>query len=376
MELWAIKKQLFNPQLPNPRVSNPIYRPRTKAWNRSVSFSFDIKSGANFAASRGSRHDSIRNSLFGKPLRHEGLRISSSLLKENAVGSGGPTKLVRRKPKASRPVKAAEPVFRPHDERYVSELVRNRHPVEYLGYLITNEQQADGSWVASFVRMGEAADCAQCSAPHPASYMAFSDAKRQIDAALSGPASNRKYERVLVALEGAVFAAGTAQECQILDLSPGGARLRLSTPLPSQKELHLYIKGFGRFPAQIVRNSDTEIALQFVADNESVLGLLRGLSNYVKGLDAAQTKQRKEVRVPVSLAAVCRMADGAAIPCEIIDASMQSMSLRISERPRIGSIVTLGGAKVRVVRHHSQGIAVQCLPAPSAKFDRFNFKDD
>jgi hypothetical protein len=344
-----------------------------------VSFSFDISSSASFAPSRGSRYDSVRNMLFGKPLRYDGLRLGSSLLNDNttARADSRPAKLVRRKPKTSRPIKALAPALRPHDEHHVSELIRNRHPVEYLGYRITNEQQADGNWVASFVRMEETPACAQCSPRYPASYMAFSDAKRQIDAALSTPASNRKYERVLVALEGAIFATGIAQGCQILDLSPGGARLRLGTPLPPQEELlHLYIKGFGRFPTQVVRRSDPEIALRFVVDNESVLGLLRGLSNYMKGLDTAQTKQRKEVRVPMSIAAVCRMGDGGAIPCEIMDASMRSMSLRISERPRIGSLVTLGGSKVRVIRHHSQGIAVQCLPPSSGKFDRFNFKEE
>lgn len=338
-----------------------------------MDFSFDISSDANFAAGKGSRHDSIRDKLFGKPLRHKGLREASS--HAPVCGDVRPAKLVRRKPKTSRPIKAPAPALRPHDEHYVSELIRNRQPVEYLGHLITNEQQADGSWVASFVRMG-GADCAQRSARHPASYMAFSDAKRQIDAALSGPASNRKYERVPVALEGAIFAAGLAQECQILDLSPDGARLRLAKPVSPQKELHLYIKGFGRFRARLVRSTGAEIALRFVVNSESVLGLLGSLSNYVKGLDTAQTRQRKEVRVPMSIAAVCRMADGAAIPCEIMDASMQSMSLRISTRPRIGSLVTLGGSKVRVIRHHGQGIAVQCLPPQGGKFDRFNVKED
>lgn len=343
----------------------------------AVSFSFDVSSSASFAASKGSRYGSIRDKILGKPLRHNGLREESPLLKPNAAlwGEARPAKLPRRKPKTLRPAKAAGLVARPHDEAFVSELVRNRHPVEYLGYLITNEQQADGNWIASFVRRGDDAECAQFSARYPASYMASADAKRQIEAALSGSASNRKYERVLVALEGAIYAAGVAQECQILDLSPGGALLRLGTPLSSQEELYLYIKGFGRFRARVVRSSGNEVALQFTVDNESMLGLLRGLSNYVKGLDTAQTKQRKEVRVPVSIAAVCRMADGAAVPCEIIDASMQSMSLRISERPRIGSLVTLGGSKVRVTRHHSQGIAVQCQPAPNGKFDRFNFKE-
>jgi len=337
-----------------------------------MSFNFDISFGASFAPAKGSRYGSIRDKLFSKPLRHSGLAGGSSLLKDKAAPRANcrPEKAVR--PKSARPVKALTP--RPHDALYISELIRNRRPVEYLGYLITNEQQADGNWVASFVRMGEAAECAQRSARHAASYMAFSDAKRQIDAALSGSACNRKFERAPVALEGAIFAAGLAQECQIIDLSPGGAYLRLIA-LPPQGELYLYIKGFGRFRAQPVRSGDAGVALRFVVDNESVLGLLRGLSNYVKGLHTAETRQRKEVRVPVSIAAVCRMADGAAVPCEVIDASMRSMSLRISEHPRIGSLVTLGGAKVRVVRHHSQGFAVQCLPPPSGKFDRFNFKD-
>jgi hypothetical protein len=342
-----------------------------------VSFNFEVSSSAKFARSKGSRYDTIRDKLFGKPLHHGGIREESFLLKRDVAvwTDARPTKRVLRKSKNSRPVKPAAFSPRPHDEQFISELIRNRHPVEYLGYLITNEQEADGNWVASFVRMGDAADCAQRSAQCPASYMAFAHAKRQIDAALSGSASNRKYERVIVALEGAIFAAGIVQDCHILDLSPGGARLRLANAVPPQSGVLLYIKGFGRFRAKVVRSADTEIALSFVVDNDSVLGLLRSLSNYVKGLDTAQTKQRKEVRVPTSLAAVCRMANGASVPCEIIDASLQSMSLRISEHPRVGSLVTLGGSKVRVTRHHSQGIAVQCLPAPSGKFDRFNLKD-
>lgn len=337
-----------------------------------MSFSFQIKSGAAFFASQGTQYDTIRGTLFGKPLRRSGLRVKSPKLEETVWVDPPPGKLVRRKAKTSRPVKTPTPVHQ--GEHYASELVRHRHPVEYLGYLINNEQQADGNWVASFTRIGEGDDCAGRSAPCPASYMAFSDAKRQIDAALATPASNRKYERILVALEGAVLFGGVAEECQILDLSPGGARLRLAKPVVAE-ELHLYIHGFGRFPAKVVRNGGTEIAVTFIVDNEAAIGLIRGLSNYVKGLDTAQTKQRKEVRVPTSIAAVCRMADGTAVPCEIIDASLRSMSLRISERPRIGSMVTLGGSKVRVVRHHSQGIAVQCLPAPSPKSDRFHLKD-
>ena len=344
-----------------------------------MSFNFRNSSHAGFAASKSSRYDSIREKLFGKPLQHKGTSTNLPQFDDMPATEADyrPAKLLLRTPKTSRPSKSAASAPRPHQENYISELVRQRRPVEYLGHRITNEQQADGKWVASFVRMGDSADCAHCSAPYLASYMAFADAKRQIDAILQkSAADNRELLRVPVALEGMIFAGGNPQECQIMDLSAGGARLRRDSPIILAGELLLYIKGFGRFRAQVVRSSDTEVAVRFIVDNDAVQALLNGLANYVKGLTSAQTKLRKEVRIPTSIAAVCRMPDGAAIPCEIIDASMSGMSIRIGERPRIGSLVTLGRTKFRVVRHLSQGIAVQRLPPPSAKSGRYVFKED
>ena len=302
---------------------------------------FLINPDASFATNKGSSYDSIRTKLFGTPLQRRGLRVKSSLLNEKAAERPEPrlAKILRADPKTPRPSKIAT------SEHYDSKPARHRHPVEYLGYLITNEQQPDGNWIASFVRMGGVADFGQCSASHPASYMALSEAKRQIDAVSPGPAGNRKSERVPVTLGGAIFATGIKQECQIMDLSQGGARLRLDKPIALDGDLRLYIKGFGRFQTQVVRSNDNEMAVRFNVNNDAVSGLLKALSNYLKGLDAAQTEERKEVRAPTSIVAVCRMADGAAIPCEIINASMRSMSLRIFERPRIGSLVTLGGTK-------------------------------
>jgi hypothetical protein len=344
-----------------------------------VVYSFDINRNARFAARKGGGYDALREKLFGSTSQTKGVRAASSVAIEGKLAAleseQRPAKQLRRSNKAGRVNKAAA-AAQEEDQPHASELVRRRLPVEYLGFSITSEQQADGRWIASFVRTGEEPDCAECTAPHPASYMAFSDAKRMIDAALAEPANNRKFQRVLVALEGAIFSAGVTQTCQILDLSPGGARLRRDNSAPMTGELYLYIKGFGRFRAEVIRCRDVEAAVRFRVDNDVVMGLLKGLSNYAKGYDTAHTKERKEVRVATSIAAVCRMADGTAVPCEIIDASMRSMSLRISERPRIGSLVTLGRTKVRVTRHHAQGIAVQCIPAPSAKNSRFGIKEE
>jgi hypothetical protein len=343
-----------------------------------VNFSFDIDNEARFAANNGSGFEAIREKLFGKQPSRPGLRIKPAPAELKIAPEGGHrSKLLRRPLKAaSRLVKSGIAAERQEEPNQASELIRKRMPVEYLGYQIINEQQADSKWVATFFRNGEEAECAQRSGAHPASYMAFSDAKRQIDALLQEPANNRKYQRVLVALQGAIFVGSNVQECQILDLSPGGARVKRDNPIPLEGEIHLYIKGFGRFKAEVIRGKELEVAMRFTCDSDAVMGLLKGLSNYVKGYETSQTKERREVRVPTSIAAVCRMPDGTAVPCEIIDASMRSMSLRIAERPRIGATVILGKTKMRVVRHHSHGFAVQSIPLPPAKVSRFAIKDE
>ena len=47
--------------------------------------------------------------------------------------------------------------------------------------------------------------------------------------------------------------------------------------------------------------------------------------------------------------------------CEILDISLQGMSLQTQSRPPVGEIVKLGVTSGRVVRHHDDGIGVQFL---------------
>jgi hypothetical protein len=116
--------------------------------------------------------------------------------------------------------------------------------------------------------------------------------------------------------------------------------------------------------------------LRFLVDDELVLSLLKGLSGYVKGYSPARTKLRRETRVVAPITTVCQDPDGTSIPCEIINASMQGMSIAMSARPQIGTLVTLGRTQMRVVRHHDLGIAVQQLSASSGKAaSRFAFSN-
>lgn len=54
--------------------------------------------------------------------------------------------------------------------------------------------------------------------------------------------------------------------------------------------------------------------------------------------------------------------NGETIRCEIIDISMEGVSLRSTERLPMGEIVHAGKTRWRIVRHHEQGMAMQVAP--------------
>ena len=338
---------------------------------------FNIDSTACFtrgnALSR--RGGLMREKLFGQPLRNEGIRPSLPL-----VTGEKPVVTVKTRPaKAVQPTPATARVSKPalsDDRKPAPKSPRQRLPVEYKGHIISNTQHPDGNWVASFVKTEAVAESARRSASYVAGSMALADAKRQIDdaIALTDPVTaRREFQRIPVALDGKMFDASGAHDCQILDLSAGGVRLCCADPTAVAGDLTLYVPGFGRYRASVIRRGDVEMSLRFAADGELILSLLKGLSGYVKGYSFAQTKLRRETRIAAPIATVCRGMDGAAIPCEIINASMRGMSLAMAHRPQIGTLVTLGRTQVRVVRHHDQGIAIEYLSAPGAKTGRYVF---
>ncbi len=53
------------------------------------------------------------------------------------------------------------------------------------------------------------------------------------------------------------------------------------------------------------------------------------------------------------------LSDGRSYPCEVLDISLSGASVRMAVLPAIGTHVTLGRMRGRVVRHHESGIAIE-----------------
>jgi hypothetical protein len=187
--------------------------------------------------------------------------------------------------------------------------------------------------------------------------------KSNANASPKPPAEQRAYERIATALVGKFFvpAEEVTLDCQVINLSAGGAGVKCAEPPPLNTFVVLYIDGFGRFECVATRFVDGELGLRFVCKEAKRQRLLRDLSSYVNSGATTDTKLRRHPRnASVSVGYFSRPS-GESVRCDVLDISLQGVSLRTDSRPPLGEIINLGRTWGRVIRHHQDGIALQFI---------------
>ncbi len=87
----------------------------------------------------------------------------------------------------------------------------------------------------------------------------------------------RKFPRRLVLLSGAVYLENKPIECRVLDISAGGARIRVDETIDTENNLQLMIYRFGEFETEVAWEKDSDIGVVFVenpTDIEQIIGHL------------------------------------------------------------------------------------------------------
>ena len=85
---------------------------------------------------------------------------------------------------------------------------------------------------------------------------------------------NRRYRRYSVVLSGRFHRGKTSSDCIILDLSPTGAKLKMSHPLAQKAVGTLESTRFGMIPAEVVWRNDETLGIRFLDEPNWVAGLL------------------------------------------------------------------------------------------------------
>jgi hypothetical protein len=176
-------------------------------------------------------------------------------------------------------------------------------------------------------------------------------------------AEQRAYERIATALAGKLFvpAEEATLECQVVNLSGGGACVHCAEPPPLDSFVVLYVDGFGRFECVATRYVEGELGLRFVCREAKRQRLLRDIASYVDGGATDITRLRRHPRISSVSVGYFQRPDGEQVRCDVLDISLQGISLRTEGRPPVGEIINLGRTWGRVIRHHQDGIAIQFL---------------
>ena len=171
----------------------------------------------------------------------------------------------------------------------------------------------------------------------------------------------RRFQRVTVNVLGRFMLENrTEYPCQVTDMSPGGAALMAPIQGRKGERVIAYIDHIGRIEGEITRLFDGGFAMTVNATarkRDKLAAQLTWLANrHVLNLPDDRRHERITPKRPFSNVI---LPDGREIRAKIIDVSLSGAAIALENRPPVGTPVTLGRMRARVVRHIEEGVAVE-----------------
>jgi hypothetical protein len=187
--------------------------------------------------------------------------------------------------------------------------------------------------------------------------------------ALSKPRSlpladeRRRHQRVKVNLLGRYMLADRREfPCQVSNMSPGGIAIIAPVSGNPGERVIAYVDHLGRLEGKIARTLDNGFAMTIEATSrkrDKLAAQLTWLANrHILNLP----EDRRHGRfIPRKTMARMILPNGNNVTCRVIDLSESGAAIAISPelRPAIGTMVTVGKAQGRVVRHIEDGFAIE-----------------
>jgi hypothetical protein len=173
----------------------------------------------------------------------------------------------------------------------------------------------------------------------------------------------RRFQRVKVNLLGRYMLPDRREfPCQVINMSPGGiAMVAPVVGLPGERVI-AYVDHLGRLEGKIARAIDNGFAMTISASarkRDKLAAQLTWLANRnILNLPEDRRHGRFAPRNPL---ARMILPNGNNVACRVIDLSQSGAAIAIAPelRPDVGSVVTIGKAQGRVVRHIDDGFAVE-----------------
>jgi PilZ domain len=171
----------------------------------------------------------------------------------------------------------------------------------------------------------------------------------------------RRFQRVTVNLLGRYMLADRREfPCQVTNMSPGGMALIAPVAGRPGERVVAYVDHVGRLEGVVARQFPNGFAMTISATprkRDKLAAQLTWLANrQVLGLPEDRRHGRTTPSAP---GARLILPNGNNVACRIIDISQSGVGVATEHRPEIGSLVTIGRAQGRVVRHLENGFAIE-----------------
>lgn len=178
-------------------------------------------------------------------------------------------------------------------------------------------------------------------------------------------AEPNKFQRVKVSVLGRYMLADRREfPCQVLEMSPGDALVIAPVAGGIGEKVVAYVDLVGRIEGTILNTVDGGFLMDISASprkRDKMAAQLTWLAN--KDVLNLPEDRRHERVVPDIRHSTVVLDDGRRYNCKIIDISLSGAAVELDVRPAMGTPVTLGRMRARVVRHFQNGVAVEFASA-------------
>ena len=178
-------------------------------------------------------------------------------------------------------------------------------------------------------------------------------------------AVSTKFQRVKVSVLGRYMLADRREfPCQILEMSPGDAVVIAPVAGIEGERIIAYLDHIGRVEGTILKQVDGGFLMDIAATprkRDKMAAQLTWLAN--KDVLNLPEDRRHERVVPDLRHSTVVLDDGRRYNCKIIDISLSGAAIELDVRPAMGTPITLGRMRARVVRHFQNGVAVEFAAA-------------
>ncbi|HVY52168.1 MAG TPA: PilZ domain-containing protein [Devosia sp.] len=174
-----------------------------------------------------------------------------------------------------------------------------------------------------------------------------------------------RFQRVKVSVLGRYMLADRREfPCQVLEMSPGDAVVIAPVAGNPGEKVIAYLDHLGRVEGTITESIEGGFVMDVAASprkRDKMAAQLTWLAN--KDVLNLPEDRRHERVVPDNRHSTVVLDDGRRYNCKIIDISLSGAAIELAVRPAMGTPVTLGRMRARVVRHFQDGVAVEFTSA-------------